>query len=96
MSMVELPILTSQSLAGVKTAQNQVRIILRDISGKFCWEATALYNSEDSTMTNDDGSIDLPEWPPTVTSGSSTINSRQNQFNNMMSHQLQVIFIKFI
>ena len=65
MSLVELPILTSQSVAGVKTAETQVRIILRDISGKFCWESTALYNSEDSTMSNDDGSIELPEWPPT-------------------------------
>ena len=64
MSLVELPILTSQSVAGVKTAETQVRIILRDISGKFCWESTALYHSEDSTMSNDDGSIELPEWPP--------------------------------
>ena len=33
------------------------------MTGKFCWEATALYNTEDSTMPNDDGMIDLPEWP---------------------------------
>ena len=32
MSFVELPIL--DSVAGVKTASNQVRLILRDISGK--------------------------------------------------------------
>ena len=32
-------------------------------SGKFCWEATALYNTEDSTVSNEDGAIDLPEWP---------------------------------
>lgn len=54
-SFVELPIL--ESVAGVKTATNQVRLILRDISGKFCWEGTALYNSEDSTLSNEDGAI---------------------------------------
>ena len=35
MSFVELPIL--DSVAGVKTANSQVRLILRDISGKKCF-----------------------------------------------------------
>ena len=64
LSLVELPILNSQSLVGIKTATSQVRILLRDISGKFCWDATALYNAEDSTTDNNDGTCDLPNWPP--------------------------------
>ena len=70
-SFVELPIL--ESVAGVKTATNQVRLILRDISGKFCWEGTALYNAEDSTLSNEDGAIDLPEWPPASASASEAV-----------------------
>ena len=55
MSLVELPIL--ESVPGCKIANNQVRLILRDISGKFCWESTALFSSEDSTIANEDGAI---------------------------------------
>ncbi len=44
LSFVELPSLhAAGSLAGIKTAESQVRIILRDISGKFSWDSSALF-----------------------------------------------------
>lgn len=61
MSFVELPVLASQSLAGIQTAQSQVRVILRDISGKFCWDATALYAPEDCVSSGKP--CDLKNWP---------------------------------
>lgn len=50
LTLVELPVTNHRRNArpnpytsGLKTAQSQVRIILRDISGKFCWDSSALF-----------------------------------------------------
>lgn len=44
LSLVELPQMEeSQSLREIQSSNSQVRIILRDISGKFCWDSSALY-----------------------------------------------------
>ncbi len=44
LSFVELPALDMPgSLPGLSSSRSQVRVILRDVSGKFCWDSTALY-----------------------------------------------------
>ncbi|GAB6020527.1 hypothetical protein CHUAL_003210 [Chamberlinius hualienensis] len=45
-SFVELPMLDVPGggvTAGTKTAKSQVRVIVRDVSGKFSWDASVLY-----------------------------------------------------
>jgi len=42
LSLVELPCL-EQGVADLQAAPTQVRVILRDISGKFCWDASSLH-----------------------------------------------------
>ncbi len=53
LSLVELPTLEVPGggvTAGLTTARSQVRLLLRDLSGKACWDASILYCSpEDST-----------------------------------------------
>ena len=43
LSLVELPRLDSNQYSDIKVSNSEVRIILRTISGKFSWDATALY-----------------------------------------------------
>lgn len=46
MSLVELPALSVPGggvTAGLVTAPSQVRVILRDLAGKACWDASILY-----------------------------------------------------
>ena len=43
LSLVELPRLDSNQYSDIKVSSSEVRIILRTISGKFSWDATALY-----------------------------------------------------
>lgn len=46
MSLVELPALAVPGggvTAGLVTAPSQVRVILRDLAGKACWDASILY-----------------------------------------------------
>lgn len=62
MSMVELPTLEVPGggvTAGLVTAPSQVRVILRDLAGKACWDASILYctpeqhgHSEQSDVVN--------------------------------------------
>ncbi|XP_022909230.2 probable Rho GTPase-activating protein CG5521 isoform X1 [Onthophagus taurus] len=50
-SLVELPALDLPGggvTAGLSTANKQVRVLLRDLSGKACWDASILYRSPDS------------------------------------------------
>lgn len=45
-SFIELPVLRLPGggiTAGLKTAERQVRVILRDLNGKACWDASILY-----------------------------------------------------
>lgn len=55
-SLVELPALDVPGggvTAGLRTAPSQVRIILRDLSGKASWDASILYCSpEDSVCSH--------------------------------------------
>lgn len=62
LSLVELPTLAVPGggvTAGLTTAQSQVRLLLRDLSGKSCWDASILYCSpEDSSDSS------LKCWAP--------------------------------
>ncbi|XP_019874544.2 probable Rho GTPase-activating protein CG5521 isoform X2 [Aethina tumida] len=60
-SLVELPALDLPGggvTAGLSTADKQVRVILRDLSGKSCWDASILYKTPDNIVSEDDA---LPE-----------------------------------
>lgn len=55
MSLVELPALEVPGggvTAGLKTAHSQVRVILRDLAGKACWDASILYCSPEDTCNH--------------------------------------------
>ncbi|XP_043246445.1 ral GTPase-activating protein subunit alpha-1-like [Amphibalanus amphitrite] len=61
LSLVELPSLDVPGggvTAGLCTAHSQVRVILRDLAGKFCWDASVLYGT--------DGQLEslCAEWAP--------------------------------
>ncbi|PSN32061.1 Ral GTPase-activating protein subunit alpha-2, partial [Blattella germanica] len=52
-SLVELPALDAPGggvTAGLRTAPSQVRVILRDLSGKASWDASILYCSPEDSM----------------------------------------------
>ncbi|XP_018324376.1 probable Rho GTPase-activating protein CG5521 isoform X2 [Agrilus planipennis] len=54
-SLVELPALEvpgGGATAGFSTADKQVRVLLRDLSGKSSWDASILYQSPDSRRTS--------------------------------------------
>lgn len=54
-SLVELPALDLPGggvTAGLSTANRQVRVLLRDLSGKACWDASILYRSPDTQNRN--------------------------------------------
>ena len=53
--------------AAFNTASSQVRIILRDISGKFSWDASILYSPPSSSQ--DSGLSSPPPPMPEVSSG---------------------------
>ncbi|XP_066993863.2 probable Rho GTPase-activating protein CG5521 isoform X2 [Anabrus simplex] len=75
-SLVELPALEVPGggvTAGLKTAPSQVRVILRDLSGKASWDASILYcNPEDpqllgqSTGDSSEHVTDSDKQPPAV------------------------------
>lgn len=50
-SLVELPALDLPGggvTAGLSSANRQVRVLLRDLSGKTCWDASILYKTPDN------------------------------------------------
>ncbi|XP_034238105.1 probable Rho GTPase-activating protein CG5521 isoform X3 [Thrips palmi] len=71
LSLVELPTLAVPGggvTAGLTTAQSQVRLLLRDLSGKSCWDASILYCSpEDSSDSS------LKCWAPTSAGSGQTV-----------------------
>ncbi|XP_076268274.1 putative Rho GTPase-activating protein CG5521 isoform X2 [Rhynchophorus ferrugineus] len=72
-SLIELPALDSPgggATAGLVTADKQVRVLLRDISGKACWDASILYRLPEGSQQSED---ELPDpW-----SASNTPNNTQ-------------------
>lgn len=69
LSLVEIPGLDTAGgpVAPFNTASSQVRIILRDISGKFSWDASILYSPPSSSQ--DSGLSSPPPPMPEVSSG---------------------------
>ncbi|RZF33885.1 hypothetical protein LSTR_LSTR009909 [Laodelphax striatellus] len=60
MSMVELPTLEVPGggvTAGLVTAPSQVRLILRDLAGKSCWDASILYCTPEQHKQTEENSI---------------------------------------
>jgi len=55
MSLVELPTLEvpgGGATSGLRTARSQVRVILRNLGGKSCWDSSILYSlRDDDTLT---------------------------------------------
>lgn len=52
-SLIELPTLDLPGggvTAGLSTADKQVRVLLRDLSGKSCWDASILYRTPESVQ----------------------------------------------
>ena len=55
MSLVELPSLEVPGggvTSGLRTARSQVRVILRNLGGKSCWDASILYSLRDDMTLN--------------------------------------------
>ncbi|CAH1981298.1 unnamed protein product [Acanthoscelides obtectus] len=66
-SLIELPALDLPGggvTAGLSTADRQVRVLLRDLSGKSCWDASVLYRTPESlprqTDEHDNAEVDVP------------------------------------
>lgn len=62
-SFVELPALKLPSADGLITANKQVRMILRDLNGKSCWDASIIYcepktNNTEAENTSDEVDFD--------------------------------------
>ncbi|XP_039283019.1 ral GTPase-activating protein subunit alpha-1 [Nilaparvata lugens] len=60
MSMVELPTLEVPGggvTAGLVTAPSQVRVLLRDLAGKSCWDASILYCTPEQQKQSEENSI---------------------------------------
>lgn len=47
---------------GLATSDRQVRILLRDIAGKACWDASALYYDPSSSSAEALEPLPLPDW----------------------------------
>lgn len=63
-SLVELPALRlpgGGATAGLATADRQVRVLLRDLSGKACWDASVLYRTPEQVASFQ---ADLCNQPP--------------------------------
>ncbi|KAK9694345.1 Rap/ran-GAP [Popillia japonica] len=61
-SLIELPALDLPGggvTAGLSTANRQVRVLLRDLSGKACWDASILYRSPGSQHRTNPGNEDI-------------------------------------
>lgn len=46
---------------GLATSDRQVRVLLRDIAGKACWDASALYYDPSVAADEPPASLPLPE-----------------------------------
>ncbi|XP_059053415.1 probable Rho GTPase-activating protein CG5521 [Achroia grisella] len=65
-SFVELPALdmpagAAATTPGLATSDRQVRVLLRDIAGKACWDASALYYDPSSSSTEPLEPLPLPD-----------------------------------
>ncbi|XP_061721990.1 probable Rho GTPase-activating protein CG5521 [Cydia pomonella] len=61
-SLVELPALPPPPPApGLATSDRQVRVLLRDIAGKACWDASALYYDPTYSAEQEPEPLPLPE-----------------------------------
>lgn len=71
-SLIELPVLDLPGggvTAGLSTADKQVRVLLRDLSGKASWDASILYRTPDNdspeeTQTDVENTAVQSKWGP--------------------------------
>merc|ERR1719419_571333 len=75
LSLVEIPGMDPIGAGGSQfsTASSQVRVILRDISGKFSWDASILYSPP--VDTRDVSHVSDAQWQNVTTNVSSTVTS---------------------
>lgn len=72
-SLIELPTLDLPGggvTAGLSTADKQVRVLLRDLSGKSSWDASILYRTPESIKAEYDSNYLSETLPKTASSGS--------------------------
>jgi len=64
LSLVEIPRLESNQYTDINVSSSEVRIILRTISGKFSWDATALYgiNLNEEYLNDEDMVSQIHFW----------------------------------
>ncbi|XP_022817370.1 probable Rho GTPase-activating protein CG5521 isoform X1 [Spodoptera litura] len=62
-SFIELPALDmpAATTPGLMTSDKQARVLLRDIAGKACWDASALYYDPSVTSTETIEPLELPD-----------------------------------
>ncbi|XP_040580670.1 ral GTPase-activating protein subunit alpha-1 [Lepeophtheirus salmonis] len=63
-SLIELPVVMDDDPAfpGIQTGNSQVRIILRDLSGKFSWDSSILYGPPDGLNKSMEDITSHPEF----------------------------------
>lgn len=64
-SLIELPALDLPGggvTAGLSTADKQVRVLLRDLSGKSCWDASILYKTPESVPVEENETQLVPAF----------------------------------
>ncbi|XP_058461535.1 probable Rho GTPase-activating protein CG5521 isoform X1 [Malaya genurostris] len=78
-SFIELPVLKlpgGGATAGLITANRQVRLLLRDLNGKACWDASILY--KEPSPTGEDTSRLLKDFSPSTERPNSTFPFRSD------------------
>ncbi|XP_050708752.1 ral GTPase-activating protein subunit alpha-2-like isoform X3 [Eriocheir sinensis] len=81
LSLVQLPALQvpgGAATVGFKTPSSEVRLILRDLSGKFSWDASLLYAPPDECVQEQPG-VKHPPHPPHSPHQSTQVQVQQQQ-----------------
>ncbi|XP_017082940.2 probable Rho GTPase-activating protein CG5521 isoform X2 [Drosophila eugracilis] len=81
-SFIELPTLKLPGggiTAGLVTAEKQVRVLMRDLNGKACWDASILYSEPRK----------LEEVPPKTTPKIHQSQPLDSMVSSMVAHELQ-------
>ncbi|XP_053946635.1 probable Rho GTPase-activating protein CG5521 isoform X2 [Anastrepha ludens] len=90
-SFIELPALKlpgGGATAGLITAEKQVRVLLRDLNGKACWDASILYSEPRKSfkyLTSDSAASALNAG--SIASGERAADSMQRSFNTTPQHR---------
>ncbi|XP_067619271.1 probable Rho GTPase-activating protein CG5521 [Eurosta solidaginis] len=84
-SFIELPALKlpgGGATAGLITAEKQVRVLLRDLNGKSCWDASILYSEPRKSISNDNTALSVAG-----ASSERMYESMQHSYNTTPQHR---------